>query len=583
MDIYNIANELKMSHKTIHDIPLRVTFYARVSTTREEQEGSIEHQISFFTEMIQNNHNWTFIPGYVDRIRGESAANRENFMRMIEDGKNDKFDLILTKEVSRFARNTIDSLTYTRELLRCGVGVFFQNDGICTIDTDSELRLTIMSSIAADEVRKLSERVHWGQKRSIENGRVMGNSRIYGYQKVDCKLIIDEAEAEMIRMIYQLYSTGDYSTRKIEKILYERGFRSRTGTKIFHGAISGILQNPKYKGYYCGNKVRIVDYRTKQQKFLPEEDWIMYKDETGEVVPAIVSEELWDKCNAIFKERSQAIKTRERSFKDKSSLTGKIWCGADGSAYWRTSYSNSIQKGEPIYQWICSSKKKNGASSCKSFALMEWEVYYILSNTFKTLVDEIDTYVSEFLELLKATDPTKDAQKDILALTAKIDQCKTKKDKLLEIYMDDAISKAEFKAKNEDFNKQIKEYEDEINNLKELKSDMAMTSRKLHEIERSIKSIYQAEDEVIPKAQLDDLIKTVLDKIEVYPDTEDSMILKIYLKTGSETSVTHSKDLRCSGHIKHMICPKQQYIFKRNSIKKRHHEFKIRYDAEIYT
>lgn len=582
MDIYNIANELKMAHKTIHDIPLRVTFYARVSTTREEQEGSIEHQISFFTEMIQNNHNWTFIPGYVDRIRGESAANRENFMRMIEDGKNDKFDLILTKEVSRFARNTIDSLTYTRELLRCGVGVFFQNDGICTIDTDSELRLTIMSSIAADEVRKLSERVHWGQKRSIENGRVMGNSRIFGYQKVDCKLIIDEAEAEMIRLIYQLYSTGDYSTRKIEKILYERGFRSRTGTKIFHGAISGIIQNPKYKGYYCGNKVRIVDYRTKQQKFLPEEDWIMYKDETGEVVPAIVSEELWDKCNAIFKERSQAIKTRERSFKDKSSLTGKIWCAADGSAYWRTSYSNSIQKGEPIYQWICSSKKKNGSSSCKSFALMEWEVYYILSNTFKTLVDDIDTYVSEFLELLKATDPTKDAQKDILALTAKIDQCKTKKDKLLEIYMDDAISKTEFKAKNDDFNKKIEEYEAEIDNLRNLKSASAMTSRKLHEIEKSIKSIYQAENEVIPKAQLDDLIKTVLDKIEVYPDTEDSMILKIYLKTGSETSVTHSKDLRCSGHIKHMICPQQQYIFKRNSIKKQHHEFKIRYDAEIY-
>ncbi len=582
MDIYNIANELKLSHKTIHDIPLRVTFYARVSTTREEQEGSIEHQISFFTEMIQNNHNWTFIPGYVDRIRGESASNRENFMRMIEDGKNDKFDLILTKEVSRFARNTIDSLTYTRELLRCGVGVFFQNDGICTIDTDSELRLTIMSSIAADEVRKLSERVHWGQKRSIENGRVMGNNRMYGYHKSDCKLVIDEAEAEMVRLIYQLYATGDYSTRKIEKILYERGFRSRSGTKIFHGVISGIIQNPKYKGYYCGNKVRIVDYRTKQQKFLPEEDWIIYKDETGEVVPAIVSEELWDKANAVFQERSQAIKVRGRSFKDKSPLTGKIWCGADGSAYWRTSYSNSIKMGSPIYQWVCSSKKKDGAASCKSFALMEWEVYYILSNTFKSLVDDIDTYVSEFLELLKATDPTKDVQKDILALTAKIDQCKTKKDKLLEIYMDDAISKAEFKAKNDDFNRKIEEYEGEINDLKELKSDTAMTSRKLHEIEKSIKGIYQSDDEVIPKAQLDDLIKTVLDKIEVYPDTEDSMILKIFLKTGSETSVTHSKDLRCSGHIKHMIKPQQQYIFKRNSIKRQHHEFQIRYDAEIY-
>ena len=207
MDIYQIANQMKAERKTIFDIPMRVTFYARVSTTREEQENSIEKQIKFFTDMIQQNPNWTFVPGYVDRIRGEAAENRVNFMRMIEDGKAGLFDLVLTKEVSRFARNTIDSLTYTRDLLRAGVGVFFQNDNICTIDTDSELRLTIMSSIAADEVRKLSERVRWGHKRSIENGAVMGNSRIFGYDKKDCKLTVNESEAEMVRLIFELYST----------------------------------------------------------------------------------------------------------------------------------------------------------------------------------------------------------------------------------------------------------------------------------------------------------------------------------------------------------------------------------------
>ena len=169
MDIYETANRMKNERKTIFDLNIRVTFYARVSTTTEEQENSVENQIAYFTEMIKNNKNWTYVEGYVDRVRGESAANRVNFMQMIEDGKSGKFDLILTKEVSRFARNTIDSLTYTRDLLRAGVGVFFQNDNICTIDTDSELRLTIMSSIAADEVRKLSERVRWGHKRAIES------------------------------------------------------------------------------------------------------------------------------------------------------------------------------------------------------------------------------------------------------------------------------------------------------------------------------------------------------------------------------------------------------------------------------
>ena len=212
MNIYDVANQMKIERKTIFDLNIKVTFYARVSTTRDEQENSIENQITFFTNMILENPNWTYVDGYVDRIRGESADNRVEFMKMIDDGKAGKFDLVLTKEVSRFARNTIDSLTYTRELLRAGVGVFFQNDNICTIETDSELRLTIMSSIAADEVRKLSERVKWGHKRAIESGRVAGNSRIFGYDKDNCKLKINEYEAGMIRLIFELYSTGDYGT-----------------------------------------------------------------------------------------------------------------------------------------------------------------------------------------------------------------------------------------------------------------------------------------------------------------------------------------------------------------------------------
>ncbi|MBQ4345937.1 MAG: recombinase family protein [Oscillospiraceae bacterium] len=314
MDIYAAANRMKQERITIFDLPINVTFYARVSTTREEQENSIESQILYFTEMIRSNPNWNYVEGYVDRVRGENAENRTSFMQMIEDGKNGRFDLILTKEVSRFARNTIDSLTYTRDLLRAGVGVFFQNDNICTIDTDSEMRLTIMSSIAADEVRKLSERVRWGHKRSIERGNVLGNNRIFGYDKIDCRLVINEKEAEMVRTIFELYATGDYSTRRLERLLYEKGYRGRNGTRIHHNTITGIIRNPKYKGYYCGNKVKIIDYRTREQRFLPEDQWVMYKDETGEVVPAIISEEIWEQCNRILEEHSSIIKSRSHSF-----------------------------------------------------------------------------------------------------------------------------------------------------------------------------------------------------------------------------------------------------------------------------
>ena len=179
MDIYNVANQMKLERKTIFDLKIRVTFYARVSTTREEQENSIENQIMYFTNMIQTNPNWTYVEGYVDRIRGERAENRVQFMQMIEDGKSGKFDLILTKEVSRFARDTIDSLLYTRKLLEYDVCVYFTSDNIITASNDGELRLTIMSSMAQDEVRKLSERTKFGFKRSIEEGRVSGTDNIW--------------------------------------------------------------------------------------------------------------------------------------------------------------------------------------------------------------------------------------------------------------------------------------------------------------------------------------------------------------------------------------------------------------------
>ena len=580
MDIYNVANMLKLQHKTIHDIELRVTYYARVSTTREEQEGSIEHQIEFFTDMIKRNSHWTFVEGYVDRIRGESAANRENFLRMIDDGKAGKFDLILTKEVSRFARNTIDSLTYTRELLRSGVGVYFQNDGICTIDTDSELRLTIMSSIAADEVRKLSERVHWGQKRSIESGRVMGNNRLYGYNKVDCKLIIVEKEAEMIRLIYQLYSTGDYSTRKIANILKEKGYTSRSGTDISPNTICGILQNPKYKGYYCGNKVRIIDYRTKQQKFLPEDEWVYFKDDVGDTVPAIVSEELWERCNSIFKERSIAIKNHGRSFKDRSPLTGKIYCAADGSAYWRTSYSNSTQKGNTTYQWICSSKKKAGAKSCKSFALMEWEIYGILSEVFKGFVSDIDKYIDDFIELYKQTAP--DNKSEINKLNQQIQALHTKKSKLLDLYMDSALPKSDFTFKNNELDAEIKERTDILQQLESSATSQDQELKTIESIRKTILEIFKNPDDLISKDCLDELIKEIIYKIEITPIDDSSMNIDIILRNGNTSSAQYGKEYRCSDIIKHLMISQQQFSFDRNSIRRQYHKFKITYYVSIF-
>ena len=155
MEIHNVRQQLKT--KSIYDIPLRVTFYARVSSESDEQLNSLGNQINFYEDLIKKNKAWTFVEGYIDEgLSGISTKHRENFNRMISDAETDKFDLVITKEISRFARNTLDSIQYTRQLLSFGVGVFFQNDNINTFDDDSELRLSIMSSIAQDELRKLS-------------------------------------------------------------------------------------------------------------------------------------------------------------------------------------------------------------------------------------------------------------------------------------------------------------------------------------------------------------------------------------------------------------------------------------------
>ncbi len=538
MDIYETARRMKEERKTIFDLDLRVTFYARVSSKKDEQENSLENQIMYFSELIKNNPRWTYIDGYVDRIRGEAASNRPNFQRMIDDGKAGAFDLVLTKEVSRFARNTVDGLIVTRELLRSGVGVFFQNDNLCTIDTDAELRLTIMLAIATDEVRKLSERVRWGHKRSIESGKVLGNNRIFGYDKEDGRLVINEPEAEMVRLIFELYSTGQYSSRKIEKILYDKGYRGREGTRIHHNTINGIIQNPKYKGWYCGNKVKVIDHRTREQRFLPEDEWVLYKDETGESVPAIVTEELWERANAIFRERSGEIKSRTRSFKDKSVFTGKIWCRAHDVPYWRTSYSNSVSQHKPVYQWICSEKKRSVARACSSFAIMEDDLYKMLSDHFKLVAGNIEEYVAEFLRIYKETNTEVNTQRQINELKVKLDKEKAKREKLLDLYTEEMISKQEFKSRNDSANVLISQLEEDIHSLEAVAAEKSDYASELAKIEQYFKTMYSPEGDMT-REQVDELARTIIDRIDVVPINKNSMKLEIKLKTGLSTDFSY--------------------------------------------
>jgi len=294
----HIREEL-LSGKRIDDLPLRVCYYARVSTDHELQATSIVNQVNFFIQYIKQHQNWQFVNGYIDEgISGKDTRKRENFLKMIEDGKKGKFDLVLTKSVSRFARNTIDSIQYTGLLLEYGVGVIFLNDNINTFYSDSEFRLTLMASIAQDELRKLSDSVRFGLKQSINRGVVLGNSNILGYQKCNGKLVIVLEEAKIVRDVFYWFVTGVYTYQEVGDMIY-----FKYGKKLDGTSIRRILMNCKYKGFYCGGKSCILNYKSGKRMKIQNENWVMYRD--YDAVPPIVSEELWDLVQMIIESRKR--------------------------------------------------------------------------------------------------------------------------------------------------------------------------------------------------------------------------------------------------------------------------------------
>ena len=552
MNIYELIDRMTMEHKTIFDMSLRVTFYARVSTHRDEQINSQENQIQTFTEMIENNKNWTFVNGYIDTIRGESAANRDNFQNMICDAKNNKFDLIICKEISRFSRDILDSISYTRELFQNNVGVYFTSDNLCTIDRDSELRLGIMASIAQQEVARLSERIKFGHKKSIENGVVMGNSRIFGYVKKDGKLVIDEHEAKMVKMIYELYATGDYSLRNISDIIFEKGFKNHSGNRISHTTIKSILQNPKNKGYNCGNKVKVLDYRTKKQKFLSQEQWIMYKDETGDIVPAIVSETLWNRCNEMLKSRRVTEMVGNYGGKRFTSpLSGKIICGHCNKTYHHNSYNHSNNNVK--WHWICQVKKAK-SKDCPSFAIKDEEMIEILRSFFNVFITDINKYIDKYILLYKEQS-SGNSDDTIKNLTKEIEKLENKKDKLLDLYSDDIITKDDFKVKNDKLQSQINVLQNDLESA--LNSDKMLTDN-INQL-NNIKKYFNQNDVPNPMSEtlIYELSKNLINKIIVNPISKESAEIVFVPKFGDElsTKVNRQNSDMSIGNITKKILP----------------------------
>ena len=425
MDLYTVRNNI-MNGVSLHDLKLRVCYYARVSTEKDLQLHSLDAQISYFEEYIKSIDNWDYAGSYIDEgISGTSVNKRDNFLRMIEDSKCDKFDLILTKEISRFSRNTIDSIKYTQELLLNGVAVYFLNDNINTLLPDSELRLTIMSSIAQDEVRKLSERVSFGMKKSIKNGVVLGSSNIYGYKKSNGKLIIDEYQAEMIKIIFDRYANTSDGLSKISRYLYSLGYTSKSGKIIDTTIIKRIIKNPKYMGFYCGNKSKVIDYRTKKKKYLDEAEWIIYKDYDS--VPAIISEDIWNRANKKLNDRNKLIS--KNSYNNRYTYSGKLFCKYHNLTYHRAGSGKRINN--PV--WECQVYRKLSLRGCDNIKVKEKDLdnyFYKLFNDLLIKRNIINSLIDEFKCFYKKNKSSYKLDNIVLS----INNCLDNKDCFMDIF-----------------------------------------------------------------------------------------------------------------------------------------------------
>ncbi len=357
---------------------LRVVFYARVSTDKDDQLHSFSAQQKYFKKYILSNDNMIFIKGYADEgISGVSTKRRVGFLQMMEDARLGKFDLILTKEVSRFARNTVDTLSYTRELSRLNIGVIFTNDGIDTRQKDGELRLTIMASLAQDESRKISERVNWAVQRNYENGVAHGGMP-FGYRRNKSKeIVIYEPEAKVIRKIFELYLSGLGARRILQELRNDPCIKEKAENWC-ETKITNIIKNPKYCGDLVQGLSYTEDFLTKSRRLQKDKDKLVYIKNNHE---PIISREMFEKAQEERKRRlgfqNKKIKT---CYSNRSVFSNKIECAHCHTCYIR---KTSVKKGKRYTSWKCSRRDRRGVDACPNSQNVKEDVlYHIMQMTY---------------------------------------------------------------------------------------------------------------------------------------------------------------------------------------------------------
>lgn len=454
--------------RKIVDVRKRVAAYCRVSTDHEDQANSFESQQRYFKQYIERNPDWELYEIFADEgISGTNTKKRSEFKRMIACAKEGDFDLIITKEISRFARNTLDSIYYTRDLKKHGVGVIFMNDNINTLDGDAELRLAIMSSIAQEESRKTSERVKWGQKRRMEQGVVFGRSML-GYDVKDGKMTVNEDGAKIVRLIFHKFANENKGTHVIARELREAGITPMRVKEWSNTVILRVIRNEKYCGDLVQKKTFTPDFLSHEKKYnRGEEEFVIIKDHHE----PIVSRELFEKANRILDEKSLTQEGKAKH-SNRYPFSGKIKCGCCGSSY-VARYKNR-KNGTRYKAWRCYKSATQGSPhtdkagnplGCSNPSIRNEDAVHIMYLVTRSLQLEEKKITANLLSVIQSVLSVNTNYSHIEKLKEQIQTVEDKRTQLIDLCISGAITKQEFITKREACDKEISELQDTISGI----------------------------------------------------------------------------------------------------------------------
>lgn len=501
---------------------LRVGAYCRVSTDHKDQANSLESQIRYFTEYIRRNPDMTLIEVYHDDgISGTCVEKRESFNRMINDAEQGIIDFIITKEVSRFARNTVDTLQYVRRLKEHNVGVLFMNDNIDTSSQEGEFRLTIMASISQEESRKTSERVKWGHQRRMESGVVFGRD-LLGYSVKDGKMYIKPDEAEIVKLIFHKYLNEGKGSYIIAKELRERGIYGGRITNWTGSRVRNILINEKYVGDLCQKKTITPDFLTHKKKYNKGEEEMVFIANHHE---PIIDRDTWNRTQEELKKRSKNAEDKSRH-STTYWCSGKLICGECGHKF--VGRVKTLKDGSKYRSWRCylattEGKKKLDSlgneigcdnKSIPNRVLLEG-VQFVLRHIQLNKGKIISDIIGEIKEL-NNTEISVDTKK----IKADIESLEKKKIKLIDSLMDNLITQDEMVTQKSYYDEKIGALTVKLSEAEKAENELKKKSEAMNEYISEIRSLLDFTD------LNDEICREVLEKIIIYRNH----VLEVHIK-----------------------------------------------------